>query len=288
MERRNLLSGSFCYLTSKHSKLRAVGKPIRRLTGLRVFEDDSFDTDLLGTFSGEIERTGSVSEVVLRKARMASSLRSCRFGLATEGSFGPHPQLPFVPIHTEIIGFVDLETNVSILESILTQRTNFSVRDFGPSEDLEPFLKQVGFPSHALIARPNVPSGGRLEGIEKGIRDLASLESAISIASRLSGDGRARVETDMRAHLNPTRQLAIRALSRKIASRLATLCPECGYPGWGGVSQEPGLECEECGLPTRWVKSVVHGCARCGERRKLPRPDGKVAAPAGSCEICNP
>jgi len=40
-------------------------------------------------------------------------------------------------------------------------------------------------------------------------------------------DGKARIETDMRAHQNPTRQIMIRVIARKLARRLSAPCTQC-------------------------------------------------------------
>ncbi|HEY1079210.1 MAG TPA: DUF6671 family protein, partial [Bdellovibrio sp.] len=62
------------------------------------------DTDLLGTFSGEVERRGAVREVLRAKIELAIKDRpKNRLFLASEGSFGPHPHLGFVPSDMEAL-----------------------------------------------------------------------------------------------------------------------------------------------------------------------------------------
>jgi len=46
-------------------------------------------------------------------------------------------------------------------------------------------------------------------------------------------DGRVWLETDMRAHCNPTRMRSIRRLGIALVRRLQTPCSECGSPGLG-------------------------------------------------------
>ena len=99
--------------------------------------------------------------------------------------------------------------------------------------------------------------------------------------------GRALVQTDMRAHLNPTRQRALTELAERLARRIAALCPVCASPGWGIIAVETGRPCEWCAQPTPLVAYDVFGCARagCNERAQEPRTG---LAPAGQCPACNP
>jgi hypothetical protein len=284
----NLLNGKLACLTSKHAKHKAVSKPLTSLTGLNVEEVAEIDTDQLGTFSGEVERQGSPSTVVLKKARLGAEKRAVRFGLATEGSFGPHPSMPFIPSHLEVVGFVDLETAATITEHHMTTKTNFSARDIAPEEDATRFLKSVQFPSHGVIVRSATPKSSGDVKLFKGIQDYDEVRRAVLESASASLDGKAKIETDMRAYLNPTRQVMIRIAARKLARRLSELCGRCSYPGWGPVRNIAGLECEECGVPTRWVKFVVFGCAHCQHELEMPRTDGLLAASGDNCEICNP
>jgi len=51
----------------------------------------SMDTDQFETFSGEIERQSDLKKVLVEKAREGMRQTGLQFGLASEGSFGPHP-----------------------------------------------------------------------------------------------------------------------------------------------------------------------------------------------------
>jgi hypothetical protein len=286
LKKGRFLRGERACLTSKHSKLKAVARPFERHLGLVVFEDPSIDTDELGTFSGEVERVGPPSDVVIRKAKLGAEKNGVRFGLATEGSFGPHPAIGWVAAHLEIAGFVDLRTGARITESVMSRRTNFAsarLKTLG-EEEARLFLTRARFPSHALIVRPS-EGGGE---ISKAIQDRDALERAIAKCAALSSDGLALVETDMRAHLNPLRQGVIRAAASRLALRLRMPCPKCDYPGFGMVRKESGLECEDCGEPTRWVKALIYGCAACHHEEPRVREDHKTHAPAKACGSCNP
>lgn len=274
--------GQAVSLATQHHKENALSRPFAAL-GMRVVVP-RIDTDQLGTFTGEVPREGSPTEVVRRKCLLGIEALGTRLGLASEGSFGPHPEIPFAPGATELLLFRDEELGLELVESLTTMETNFRHEVVRPDDDPGRFLRRVQFPSHALIVRPNeAPSP-----IYKGITDGQELRIAIERCAALSPDGRARMETDMRAHLNPTRMRVIRRLAFRLARRLATPCPSCGKPGFGMIDIVAGLPCAACGLPTQLVASEVWGCASCSHREVHPRIDGLRLADPGSCPSCNP
>ena len=292
-------------LATKHQKERVFSQPLRAAVGLEVFVPDDLDTDLLGTFSGEIERQGTPQEVALRKARLGMKAAGVTLGLASEGSFGPDPRLLFVPADHEILVFVDDELGIEVVEQILSSKTNFAHIKARMYEDLKDFLVRSRFPSHGLIVRPNsgVQSGLLHRGITrfvrpnsglqlgplfKGITKVEVLKEALERCSSASADGFAHVETDMRAHMNPTRQQVLLEVAVGLGRRLATLCPECRTPGWGLVDVVRGLPCEWCGGETELVRAEIHGCPRCEYRESYPRSDGLRVASSGNCPRCNP
>ena len=69
--------------------------------------------------------------------------------IASEGSFGPHPAIPFIAAAKELLVFIDDERGIIITEHHLTERTNFDHITIGPDEGFQPFLDRVGFPTHA-------------------------------------------------------------------------------------------------------------------------------------------
>ncbi|PSR20060.1 MAG: hypothetical protein C7B45_16755 [Sulfobacillus acidophilus] len=273
-------------LATKHQKEHVLGPPLKAALGLDLCVPDDLDTDRFGTFSGDIARQGTPWEVAVRKARQGMKAVGIKLGLASEGSFGPHPQLLFIPSDYELLAFVDDELGIEIVEQVLTVSTNFAHAAVGAVEELEDFFTMTHFPSHGLIVRPN--SGLQPGLLFKGITKVDELEEAVGQCSRASTDGLAHVETDMRAHMNPTRQKVLREVAVQLARRLATLCPECRAPGWGLVDVARGLPCEWCGAKTDLVRREIYGCPRCDYRENYPRSDGLEVASAGNCRWCNP
>lgn len=278
--------GRTAALATKHGKERLIARPLWAAVGLEVVVPESIDTDQLGTFSGEVERSGSPLDTALRKARLGMAALGLPLGLASEGSFGPHPYAPFVALNHELLLFVDDEAGFQVAERLVTEQTNYSHTDAASVEELAAFLSRARFPSHALIVRPK--SGFMPGSLFKGIQSAEALAAAVQQCARLSADGLAHVETDMRAHLNPTRRRAIRTLVVRLARRLQQCCPSCHTPGWGVVDLERGLPCEWCGCRTDLVKAEILGCPRCEHRTSRPRSEGPDRAPAQYCPVCNP
>jgi len=278
--------GRLAALATKHAKERALAWPLGRGLGLSLRVPADLDTDMLGTFTGEIPREGTPAEVVLRKARLGMAVALLPFGLASEGSFGPHPVIPFLPSHFEVLVFVDDEKGFAVSQEILATDTNYARQQCTNPEEALTFAKSVHFPSHTLILRPSGNPDPAL--IRKGVSDPESLRHAVHQAIEQSPEHAVNIETDMRAHANPTRMRVIRDLGARLARRLRTLCPACDCPGFGKIGAEPGLACEDCGGPTELTLHEIHGCPRCQEQRRYPRSDGRAAASAQYCPLCNP
>lgn len=278
--------GREAVLSTKHGKEQAIAPPLMARLGLRIRVPVDLDTDTLGTFTGEVPRIGTARETALRKARLGMASVNLPLGLANEGSFGPHPLVPFVAGDHEILVFVDDELGIQVVEELSSMETNFAHRTVAGSDDLGDFLERVRFPSHGLIVRPN--SGLQTGILFKGVTAAGDLEEAIGRCARASTDGLAHVETDMRAHMNPTRQAVLRDLAERLAQRLAVRCAQCGAPGWGLVGVVRGLPCELCGGETDWVREEIYGCPRCQLRHVQPRSDGRKHADAENCSWCNP
>lgn len=287
------LSSDYCghtlCLASQHRKEQALSRPFKAGLGLNLVVSETLDTDAFGSFSGEHPRREDALRTCLRKAEAGLALSGERLGLASEGSFGPHPGLSFLAVGIECLTFIDSQTSLVVQESLISARTNFSQLQLQPGDAIDAWLQQVGFPDHGLLVRQGRTTDQGAAPLQaKGIRTPEILEATIRAAAARSVDGWVQLETDMRAHMNPTRMAAIRRVGFQLVRRLRTRCGACGAPGWGLVDQKPGLPCAWCGLPTRRIAEVIHGCAACDHQLVLPRHDGLVAADPGHCDHCNP
>lgn len=282
-----LYEGCRFILTTKHSKSLAVAPPFKTLLKADVIEH-VVDTDLLGTFSGEIKRKISALESAKKKCEWSLQKQGeeVLFALASEGSFGPHPYIPFAACDQEILYFIDNNRKFHLHVSHISTKTNYRAESLDSWDQLEKFAEEVVFPSHALILKPNINK--KSSSIFKGLTTKEALKEAFYESKKHSEDKRVWVETDMRAHLNPTRMSVIGELAQKLASRLATNCPTCHLPGWGMTRVEKGLECDYCGAETELVKYEVFGCVKCDHEEFKPRLDGLTKANPRNCYYCNP
>jgi hypothetical protein len=285
-ESRHPYAGRTAVIATMHRKEEVVAPALMSTLGLIVTSTPGLDTDQLGTFSGEIPRDGTMLDVALRKARLGMSAAAVPLGLASEGSFGPHPAIPYIPAGMELLVFVNDERGIYVAESLITEQTNYDHLVISPGEASDAFLQKIGFPTHGLIVRPN--EGEVASALAKGIVDPDRLRRAIETAAAASSDGRARMETDMRAHFNPTRMRSLAILAERLAQRLARQCPACSAPGFGRTGSRAGLLCETCGTPTELVVGEILGCPACDYTEERLRGDGLQRAPAQHCPLCNP
>lgn len=272
-----------CHLASMHKKEKALGAPFEKFLGCKVVPAQ-INTDLLGTFTGEIERTLTPAACAKEKCYRGLDLEKGALGVANEGSFGPHPWIPLITTDFEILFFADRNLGFELTLSKISPETNFSAKSIQSIDELSNFAKQALFPSHGLILRPHDTKEPSL--IFKGIKDSEELYRIFQKCSETSRDSLVWVETDMRAHMNPTRMKVIEELAYEMVTRLAIPCPSCQIPGWGIVKHVPGLPCKECRMPTARIKSEIYGCCQCKYQEVLENQ--KEMANPGHCPFCNP
>ena len=275
-------------LATRHGK-EAIFAPRLAAIGVGV-EVADVDTDRFGTFSGEIERVGSPREVVERKARaaVASSDSSVTIGLASEGSFGPHPVIPFLLSDTELVAWVDVDQDHVVVERASAfSKVPAAVRLGSPRDPAQLPIADL-FPDQAAIVSVESEQESEEERsrtiIAKGIDSVDLLTEALADAFDL-GFGTVVVEPDLRAHLCPERREVIAAAVDRLVQRLERRCPRCAAPGFGLLRQLPGLRCALCDLPTTEASARVEGCTRC--RHEVVIPISGDADPT-HCDRCNP
>ena len=268
-------------LASKHEKERVIHPIFLEKIGCEIYTSD-FDTDQFGTFTGEIPRAQNAYETCILKAKSAAIAAECFFSVASEGSFGPHPSIPFFASDHEIMVFVDLKNNWIIADQFLTPKTNYKMLTLHAGTELEPFLQSVQFPSHAVTLQVNHTK----EVIGKGIQELSLLNDLITLG--FSKGDELLLATDMRAMMNPTRMEALSLLAEKLAARIVTCCHSCGAPGFGFISSTGQLSCRLCDGPTSMHRFEVWGCVACEHKEKKPRYDNLEKADPTYCNYCNP
>lgn len=281
-------AGSAVALATRHGKERVIARPLRAALALELHHAAAVDTDQLGSFSGERPRPADALTTCRIKAERGMEALGLDLGIASEGAFGPHPLVPLLPVGQEWMVFVDRRNDLVISERQLSRSTNYSSCTGADPASIAPWLRQVGFPSHAVMVRPHHRDRCSSTWLAKGVHAPNELAVCIDQAARASEHGLAWVETDMRAHCNPTRMAQIRRVAFLLARRLGSRCPSCGAPGWGLLEVLPGLPCAQCGLATELVRAELHGCGCCSHRREQPRRDRRRNADPQHCAYCNP
>ena len=281
------LSDDRAGLVTMHGKEAVIGPVLGEGAGISLFRVAGVDTDAFGTFTREVERPGSALDAARAKVRAGfAASPETRIMVASEGSFGPHPAIPHLPLGDELVLLVDRETGFELTGRHEGPETNFAHRLALDVETALDFARQCGFPGHGVIVlgvRGEAPAPDLF--CDKTLEDEKALASAAARAIALTGA--AFLETDMRAHRNPTRQDAIRRAAQDLVRRLESPCPDCTRPGFDRRRRIPGLPCSDCGTPTDMTRAWILGCEGCGLEDTRPVP-GEPWADPGACPSCNP
>jgi hypothetical protein len=284
---RKFYDGEEAVLATMHGKERVIAPLLEQELGLSVGLADGLDTDRFGSFTREVERTGSQLEAA--RAKIAAGFDcapSARVGLASEGSFGPHPFIPFLPLGRELILLVDRKADFELVGLDADSETNFGHAVVTDVAGAIAFAQRSRFPEHGLIVigcEDDRPAPQLM--IDKDITDSGKLEAAVKDCVALCG--RAFVETDMRAHRNPTRMAAIGRATEDLIQRFLSTCPACLRPGFVVTERIPGVPCAWCAAPTEVIRTEISACVGCGHRTERPATDMATADP-GQCGRCNP
>jgi len=283
--KKSVYKGMRAALATMHHKEQVIIPHIGTKIGIEITVPD-VNTDSLGTFSGEIKRQKSMLETAVAKAHLGMEKEGFSLGIASEGSFGPHPAIPFIPANYELIVFVDTIHKQVIYESMLSQKTNFGQLILSTAQAPIDFLKRVLFPSHGLMVSSVQSCQEKI--IYKGITNNTELEKAINTCFALSENQTVLLETDMRAHMNPTRMSSIELVAKRLAKKIVTHCPSCAIPGFGVVRIEAGLPCKVCFMPTENPYHRIVGCAKCPYTEVLAYKKNIAFADPAQCGYCNP
>lgn len=278
-----MFEGRKLVIATAHGKEKVIAPALETALGVRCFVPENFNSDQFGTFSGEQARTDDPVTTARNKCRAAMELSGCDLGIASEGSFGPHPHLFFVPADEEFLLLIDRREGVEILVRELSTDTNFGSSTVHNLNELESFAGKAGFPAHGLILGS---ADGKKSTLVKGIHDLAQLREAFE--RLVQAYGAVHVETDMRAMHNPSRMEVIAAATSRLIERVGQRCTACDCPGFAVGDVIRGLPCGQCGMPTRLVKQEIWQCQRCKHQETKPAAGEAATAEPMYCDFCNP
>lgn len=278
-----MFTGRSLIIATKHQKENIIAPLLEKEIGVKCFVSNELDTDLFGTFTGEVARLNDPIETARQKCLKAIEISGCNLAIASEGSFGPHPSLAFLNVDSEIIFMLDKKNNAEYISHHISTETNFNASVINNRTELDDFLELAKFPSHAVIFRKSKNDN---EDIFKEIVDLKSVDSHFDYLIKKYNSFFA--ETDMRAMFNPTRQKVIEETTIKLIEKLKSHCPNCNQAGFSVIRHIPGLKCSNCGSPTKSTKAYIYACQFCHHQLEKSIHKEHLFEDPMYCDFCNP
>ncbi len=275
-------SGKPVAILTQHRKESLVRPILEPALGCQIALATGYDTDQLGTFSGEIQRLDTQLQTARAKARIGMRLMGASIGIASEGAFGPDPFGGLMPWNVEVLIWIDDDSQLEMV-GVAQGPARHLQRTLKYWPELETFAIEAGFPEHHLMLRPASESDPR---IRKGLSDWPSLRRAFEAGQREADNRLVHVENDLRSMGNPTRQHMIRRACVNLLEKIQSSCPQCAMPGFSIVTHRAGLPCRWCQRPTQLAQSYVWSCSLCRHVREEPVKSSH--AEPGLCHHCNP
>jgi len=280
----SLFNGRTAVLATMHGKEKVIASILEKELGLKIIIPDNFDTDQFGTFTMDIPRTGNQIESARNKAIAAMKLMGIDLGIASEGSFGNDPHIPFIQSNLELVLLIDQKNSLEILGNHRSSETNIAGEYVSSVEEAINFSRRIGFPEHGIIIRKSKKSKGK---IYKNIRSEEGLHQTVGNLLRGIFTRKIYIETDMRADMNPTRMKIITLATEDLVTSIRSECPNCKTPGFSVVDIKKGLKCGECGLPTDSAFSYIKRCQQCKTEKEIQIENKTFESPS-NCRHCNP
>ncbi len=269
-----------------HGKEQVIGPALMKVLPLAGFHAIAgVDTDRFGAFSGEVQRTLSPLEAAFAKARHGAEVSGMDLVIASEGSFGPYPQVPFLSCDEEFLVLYDARDGQVFIHRKVFLGPVFGGEECATLAAVKALAERLRFPSHHLVVR-RAEKWRIGDEVTKGIGDMALLLHTVD--ALIATHGSCWVETDLRAMGNPTRMKAIADTAAEFAAELARTCPACGTCWFHITDTCTGLPCGLCGWPTASIRAQVRSCTHCAHQEMEPRADGRTEEDPRYCDHCNP
>lgn len=278
-----MMSERTLLIVTKHGKEAVIAPEFEKLFGLKTIVTTNFDTDVFGTFSGEVARKSDPIATAREKCIRAMDIFNYDMAVSSEGSFGIHPSFPFAYTDEEILFFIDKQNGLEISAREISTETNFDGKQINTLSELERFADLAQFPSHALILRASKEDSNK---IIKGINRWDWLRKEFHWF--MTSQGGAFVETDMRGRFNPSRMKVIQKVTQRLVEKINTRCPHCSALGFGVTGYLTGLPCGLCREPTRAVLAFIYTCQKCTFSFQKEYPYAVTWEDPAYCDRCNP
>jgi len=273
-----------CTLATMHGKEVVIAPLLHESLSINVSVPVGFNTDQFGTFTRDITRVGNQLEAARAKARATLKLTGTDLALASEGSFGTHPSIPFVSSNLEIVVLIDTKHTIEIVGYYRTSAVQARGQTIHTPAEALAVSTSWGFPGQGVILRS---SENNSRNIYKEIVTEAELltRSTKLLSSYLRSS--IFIETDMRAHRCPARRESIKAATVDLIKNCQSLCPACATPGFVITKVVTGAPCRACLLPTDRPLETIYRCQKCAHSESRDNQETKMVDPA-DCNNCNP
>ncbi len=282
---KDYFRGRTAVLATAHGKEQVIAPMFKHKLGVVVVVPTDFDTDQFGTFTGDVARTGNQLETARAKVLAGMRATGVDLGIASEGSFDTDPGMPFVQSNLELVILIDLKHNLEIHGYYRSLKTQMHGEYVSSTKDALVIAKKIGFPGHGVIVRTHKHRGKK---IYKDLNTLEAFGQQIATLFRNIFRRKLYLESDMRAHRNPTRMENIRKATEDLVKNIQSLCPQCGIPGFVVVDATKGAPCSLCGAQTQEPISFVYACGSCSARVTIPVAPENATVDPGQCTKCNP
>lgn len=274
--------GKVVAFLTQHGKETLVAPLLEPLLGCRIQRARGYDTDQLGTFSGDTPRLESQIETARKKARIGMDMLGVRIGMGSEGAFVADPFGGLLPWNIEVVVWCDDAQGLEVT-GVAQGPARSLYRGVRKFSELELLAQEAGFPEHHLLLRPDSETDPRMV---KGLADWQSLRKAFIECHSASTHGLVFAENDHRAFCSPSRQAMIVRATQDLMKKFSALCPACALPGFAITAQKAGLTCRACGGTTRLPMSYILQCHAC-QHTQEKQSDMRWADPR-DCDVCNP
>ncbi len=273
--------------TTMHKKEYILSPLFEKKFAAKLVVPADINTDLLGTFTGEIKREHDIKAVLRKKAKLGINKTGLQFGIASEGSFGPHPRIPFIECNQETLIFVDTKKQIEIFSHYISMDNKAEYAEVSTIDEIKLFFQRFDFGDQGVIVKPSYESN---ESVFKGLTTKDEVFDAIKMIQSRHQTEKVWIETDNRAHMNPKRRLVIARAAEVLIEKLISICPDCASPGFEMTDVTRGLACGDCGIKSDKPLNEIWSCPnkKCEYQEIKDRADGLKELDPAECDFCNP
>lgn len=279
--------GELIVFSTAHHKDKILEKEFMDSLNIKFYVPKNLDTDKFGTFTGEVQRSSDLKEVLRQKAYYGLLNTDRNIVISSEGSFGPDPLNPFLFCNQENLLLMDQKNKIEIFASHRSYETSYSFSNLNSRSDLEDFLAKNPIESQPVVLKLFKDCNDQsliFKGIDNKKLAYEVFDDLFSIKSSVW------VESDLRAHMNVKRQSVIKACGIKLLEKILSLCPKCTLPGFSITKGFGRLACIDCGFLSEYPSHDVWTCAdlNCNYEKQELRLDGVISLEPKYCSYCNP